>query len=166
MALFWLSLLPSQSPKIISKDLSVVDSWWTSRPKQTRSRVSYPWPGWSDSNMSWRSEPVSRATLWDELWVEEKFQSNSAIAGSPRNSFWTSVRCFIMVVEHWMGLRGASLVIPTKLRMPWWQSLAVSPWGLSSTGREGKNPDLQPRSLNRCSVCKGSLGAQTTRRLA
>ena len=33
-------------------------------------------------------------------------------------------------------------------------SMAVSPWGLSSTGREGKNPDLQLRSLNRCSVLK------------
>ena len=33
---------------------------------------------------------MSRATLWDELWIAEKFQSNSAIAGSPRNSFWAS----------------------------------------------------------------------------
>ena len=27
----------------------------------------------------------------DELWIAEKFQSNSEIAGSPRNSFRTSV---------------------------------------------------------------------------
>jgi len=36
---------------------------------------------------------VSRATLWDELWLAVKFQSNSAIAGSPRNSFWASLGC-------------------------------------------------------------------------
>ena len=29
--------------------------------------------------------------VWDELWVEEKFQSNSEIAGSPRNSFRASL---------------------------------------------------------------------------
>ena len=30
--------------------------------------------------------------VWDELWVAEKFQSNSEIAGSPRNSFRASLR--------------------------------------------------------------------------
>ncbi len=29
---------------------------------------------------------------WDELWVGEKFQSNSEIAGSPRNSFRASLK--------------------------------------------------------------------------
>ena len=28
---------------------------------------------------------------WDDLWIEEKFQSSSEIAGSPRNSFRTSL---------------------------------------------------------------------------
>ena len=28
---------------------------------------------------------------WDELWIAEKFQSNSEIAGSPRNSFRASL---------------------------------------------------------------------------
>ena len=28
---------------------------------------------------------------WDELWIAEKFQSNSEIVGSPRNSFRASV---------------------------------------------------------------------------
>ncbi len=41
--------------------------------------------------MRWRPEPTSRATLGDELWVEVKFQSNWVIAGSPRNSYWTSL---------------------------------------------------------------------------
>jgi hypothetical protein len=30
--------------------------------------------------------------VWDELWVAEKFQTNSEIAGSPRNSFRASLR--------------------------------------------------------------------------
>ena len=29
--------------------------------------------------------------VWDELWIAEKFQSNSEIAGSPRNSFRASL---------------------------------------------------------------------------
>ena len=33
--------------------------------------------------------------VWDELWVAEKFQSNSEIAGSPRNSFRTSLERII-----------------------------------------------------------------------
>ena len=41
--------------------------------------------------MSWRSEPVDVEKSWDELWIAEKFQSNSEIAGSPRNSFRASV---------------------------------------------------------------------------
>ena len=36
-----------------------------------------------------RTDPVE--TLADELWLGVKFQSNSEIAGSPRNSFRASV---------------------------------------------------------------------------
>ena len=39
----------------------------------------------------WRTEPTPVEMLADELWLAEKFQSNSAIAGSPRNSSRTSV---------------------------------------------------------------------------
>ena len=39
----------------------------------------------------------------DELWVAVKCQSNSEIAGSPRNAFRCSLVCFVMQVEHWMG---------------------------------------------------------------
>ena len=34
---------------------------------------------------------VAVEKAWDELWIAEKFQSNSEIAGSPRNSFRASV---------------------------------------------------------------------------
>ena len=36
-----------------------------------------------------RTDPV--AMVADDLWIAEKFQSNSEIAGSPRNSFRASV---------------------------------------------------------------------------
>ena len=56
-----------------------------------RNRVTYPWSGWSESKISWRAEPTSVEKAADELWVAEKFQSNSEIAGSPRNSFRASL---------------------------------------------------------------------------
>ena len=36
----------------------------------------------------------------DDLWIAEKFQSNSEIAGSPRNSFRASLKERLMEVEH------------------------------------------------------------------
>ena len=43
------------------------------------------------SKIKWRSEPISVKKLREELWIAEKFQSNSEIAGSPRNSFRASL---------------------------------------------------------------------------
>ena len=43
------------------------------------------------SKIKWRAEPISVKKLPDELWLAEKFQSNSEIAGSPRNSFRASL---------------------------------------------------------------------------
>ncbi len=37
---------------------------------------------------------------WDDLWIAEKFQSNSEIAGSPRNSFRASLKESDTEVEH------------------------------------------------------------------
>ncbi len=36
-------------------------------------------------------ELVSVEKLWDELWIGVKCQSNTEIAGSPRNSFRASL---------------------------------------------------------------------------
>ena len=44
--------------------------------------------------------------LWDELCVGVKGQSNSVIAGSPRNAFRCSVTCFTPEVELLDGLGG------------------------------------------------------------
>ena len=43
------------------------------------------------SKIKWRSELIVVKKAPDELWIAEKFQSNSEIAGSPRNSFRTSL---------------------------------------------------------------------------
>jgi hypothetical protein len=51
----------------------------------------------------WRPEPTRVENLGDELWVGVKGQSNSVIAGSPRNAFRCSVAWWIPEVEHWMG---------------------------------------------------------------
>ena len=52
------------------------------------------------SKIKWRTEPISVKKLPDEVWIEEKFQSNSEIAGSPRNSFRASLDERIVEVEH------------------------------------------------------------------
>ena len=36
----------------------------------------------------------------DELWIAEKFQTNSEIAGSPRNSFRASLILSLSEVKH------------------------------------------------------------------
>ena len=43
------------------------------------------------SKIKWRSELIDVKKSRDGLWLAEKFQSNSEIAGSPRNSFRTSL---------------------------------------------------------------------------
>lgn len=47
----------------------------------------------------WRTEPTRVENLGDELWVGVKGQSNSVIAGSPRNAFRCSVAWFTAEVE-------------------------------------------------------------------
>lgn len=42
-------------------------------------------------NLTWRTEPGYVEKYLDDLWLGVKFQSNSEIAGSPRNSFRASV---------------------------------------------------------------------------
>ena len=52
------------------------------------------------SKIKWRTEPISVKKLPDEVWIAEKFQSNSEIAGSPRNSFRASLEVKHVGVEH------------------------------------------------------------------
>ena len=39
----------------------------------------------------WRTEHTPVEIVGDDLWIAEKFQSSSEIAGSPRNSFRASL---------------------------------------------------------------------------
>ena len=55
---------------------------------------------------TWRSELMEVENFWDELSVGVKGQSNSVIAGSPRNAFRCSVVCFLPEVELLVGLGG------------------------------------------------------------
>ena len=43
---------------------------------------------------------MSVEKLWDELWIGVKCQSNTEIAGSPRNSFRASLIAYLMEVGH------------------------------------------------------------------
>ena len=54
----------------------------------------------------------------DEMWVAEKFQSNSEIAGSLRNSFRASLVVKITGGKALNGLGAERLLNLIKLRMP------------------------------------------------
>ena len=54
----------------------------------------------------------------DDLWLAEKFQSNSEIAGSLRNSFRASLGEKITGGKALNGLGAERLLNPIKLRMP------------------------------------------------
>ena len=48
---------------------------------------------------AWRPAPTSVENGGDDLWLGVKGQSNSVIAGSPRNAFRCSVAWFLLEVE-------------------------------------------------------------------
>ena len=86
----------------------------------------------------------------DDLWIGVKGQSNSVIAGSPRNSFRASVACFTLGVEHCLGNGAYKL---TDLRQT--PNLSVlerssQTMGDKLHGREGNNPDRRLRSPSSC----------------
>ena len=96
----------------------------------------------------WRTEPTRVENLGDELWVGVKGQSNSVIAGSPRNAFRCSVACFLPEVEHWM-VEGAYKLTeisqtPNANRVEHGSETA----GDKLRSREGNSPDHQLRPLS------------------
>ena len=83
---------------------------------------------------------------WDDVWIEVKFQSNSDIAGSPRNSFRASLE------QKPYGGRalnelGAKQRLPNfiKLRIPCGRFRSQTT-GAKFRGQKGKSPDRQLRS--------------------
>lgn len=93
---------------------------------------------------------MSVEKLWDELWIGVKCQSNTEIAGSPRNSFRASLGRSPTAVEHWI-VEGASPPTDTNQTpnaagseagsQNMWAKLCV---------REGNSPDRPLRSPNPC----------------
>ena len=77
-----------------------------------------------------------------------KGQSNSVIAGSPRNAFRCSVACFLPEVEHWMadGPDKVTDVNQTPNAGNFYVGSQAA--GAKFRGREGKSPDRQLRSPN------------------
>ena len=80
---------------------------------------------------------MSRAILWDDLGVGVKGLTSSGIAGSPRNSFRTSLGIFLVGVEHWKGYRGfCQVFLPNseyyEINIP-----GVRGWGISSILERG-----------------------------
>ena len=79
----------------------------------------------------WRPEPTRVENLGDELWVGVKGQSNSVIAGSPRNAFRCSVACFLPEVEHWMANGPDKVTDVNQTPNAGISSAAVRLWGIS-----------------------------------
>ena len=65
-----------------------------------------------------KSEPFRAANLSDDLWLEVICQSKPEIAGSLRNIFRYSVKCFLTGVELLDECFGRKTRLLTKLRIP------------------------------------------------
>ena len=61
---------------------------------------------------------MASTKAWDELWLEEKFQSNSEIACSPRNVFRYSLGLKMNGGRALNGLGAVRLPNPIKPPMP------------------------------------------------
>ena len=98
------------------------------------------------SKIKWRSELIVVKKAPDELWIAEKFQSNSEIAGSPRNSFRASLEK-VVCGGRALNVCGA---------IPGYQTLSNCEYhvcklrsqtaGDKFRGQKGKSPDRQLRS--------------------
>ena len=85
---------------------------------------------------------------WDDVWIAVKFQSNSEIAGSPRNSFRASLKEKIRggralnVLGAFTGYR--------KLSNSECRAINLGSQTMRDKfhSRKGKSPDLQLRSQN------------------
>src|SRR3989344_4745023 len=97
-----------------------------------------------------RPEPVVGEMTWDDLWLVVICQSNSEIAGSPRNIFRYSLQLSLCGVERLDRLSRLCRGSPTKLRIRKVFFWGVRPARISESGREEKSPDFHLRSLNDC----------------
>ena len=96
----------------------------------------------------WRTEPTRVENLGDELWVGVKGQSNSVIAGSPRNAFRCSVAWSLVEVELLDGRWALWVTDVSQTPNASNVGAAVRLRGISSVGREGNSPDRRLRPLS------------------
>ena len=78
---------------------------------------------------------MNGAKFLDELWVEVKCQSNSEIAGSPRNALRCSLRNLSSGGRALNGLGGKKLTKPNQTTNAKSLNLGVSPWGINFTDK-------------------------------
>ncbi len=96
-----------------------------------------------------KTELVSVEKLSDDLWIVVTRQTNTEIAGSPRNSFWASLSFEACGGRALIGSRAA--LCSTSLSQTANATcglLGVRLWGISSISQEGNNPEYRIRSLN------------------
>ena len=90
--------------------------------------------------MCWRSELTNVEKLGDELYLGVKGQSNSAIAGSPRNSFRASLESLRRggrALDETRGPPGCRLQSNSEYRDAYLGSQSV---GDNLHGQKGKTP--------------------------
>ena len=89
---------------------------------------------------------VTVEKVWDDLWIAEKFQSNSDIAGSPRNSFRASVGTLSNGGRALNGLGGIALTEPYQTPNAIYFYSGSQTVNDKIHGRKGNSPDRQLRS--------------------
>ena len=82
----------------------------------------------------------------DEMWIAEKFQSNPDIAGSPRNSFRTSVGNEFHGGKALNGLGGDKLTEPYQTKNAVEMLTSSQTTSNKIRGQKGNSPDPQLRS--------------------
>jgi hypothetical protein len=113
-----------------------------------------------------RTELVNSETLLDELWVGVKCLTNLEIAGSPRNSFRTSLGLISVGGRALIGFSGLldyEILSNSECQLLYPKSQCM---GAKLHVREGNIPDHQLRSQNHVLSGKGGKDSLTSRRLA
>ena len=87
--------------------------------------------------------------MGDDLWLGVKGQTNSVIAGSPRNAFRCSVACSVMEVEHWMGDGPYKVTDLSQTPNATTPERSSETMGDELHGRKGNSPDRRLRPLIR-----------------
>ena len=89
---------------------------------------------------------MSVEKLWDELWIGVKCQSNTEIAGSPRNSFRASLEVESIGGRALIGLGAVKVTEPCQTPNGYTAELGSQTTSDKIRGQKGNSPDHQLRS--------------------